>query len=135
MPRAVPPMPCSRGPPILAVLAHPQLVVDVLDAHHLIAQVLGHVLGAPAVHGSRERHVSFLDAHVDVARVDVRVAVETIVELFRDPLVGAPVVLGPKPKKRPIDSMTPAPSPCSRVSWFQSRSRSCSTPVRTRLAP
>src|ERR1044072_314036 len=74
---------------------HPQLIVDVERAEHVVGDVFGAVLGPPVGHGAAQHHVRLLHLDLDLAGVDLRVRHQAIAELLADAVVAAPVVLRP----------------------------------------
>jgi hypothetical protein len=72
-----------------------ELVVDVLDAHHLVGDVRSEPLRAAILDDARERDLGVLDADFDIARVDRRMPRQPVADVLSDPLVAPSVAARP----------------------------------------
>src|SRR6185369_7793674 len=79
------------------------LVVHVHHAADALGDGFGQTLGAAVGDGAGEGHLAVLHFNLDVARVDVAVGLETVADLFVDPLVGALVAAGAAAAMRSFD--------------------------------
>src|SRR5688572_25212033 len=75
------------------LLVHAEVVLHVLHSEDVLAEVLDHALGVPAVDIAAQDDLALLDGHLHVGRVDVRVLHQLFADLLAQPLIRTGIAL------------------------------------------